>query len=317
MSHDRPALPDASVLDSLTGAALRLYRSRPAGRPRLVLLILHGLAEHAGRYARVMEELAAHGVASYAHDQRGHGSTTAQDAPLRRFASRHGASKIVRDTQAVRLRAEADHPGIPIVVLGHSMGGLVALNFARTFGSGLAGLLVWNSNFDTGPSVAAGRLALRTERALKGSDVASAVFARATFESWAKSVPGARTPVDWLTHDATVVDRYIADPLCGWTPTVSMAEDVIELIRAASRETNLADLPRELPIHCLGGSEDPATRGGAAVERLAERLRHAGSRRVETLIVRGARHETLNETEPMRGRAIAALHAFLASVSAD
>ncbi|WP_062012022.1 alpha/beta fold hydrolase [Aureimonas sp. AU4] len=308
-------MPDASVLDSLTGAALRLYQTRPPGRPRAVLLLLHGLAEHAGRYARVMEALAAEGFAAYAHDHRGHGSTTAQDAPLRRFASRHGASKVVRDTQAVRLRAEADHPGVPVVVLGHSMGGLVALNFARTFGSGLAGLLVWNSNFDTGPSLAAGRLALRTERALKGSDVASAVFARATFESWAKSVRGARTLADWLTHDEAAVDRYIADPLCGWTPTVSMAEDVIELIRAAARETNLADLPRELPIHCLGGSQDPATRNGAAIERLAERLRHAGSRRVETLIVKGARHETMNEIEPMRGRAMTALIAFLDSVS--
>lgn len=304
-------MPDASVLDSPTGAALRLYRTRPAAPPRLVLLILHGLAEHGGRYARLMDELAQAGIASYVHDHRGHGSTTAQDAPLRRFASRGGVAKVVRDAQAVRALAEREHPGVPVAMLGHSMGGLVALNVARTFGKGLAGLLIWNSNFDAGASLAAGRLALRAERALKGSDVASAMFARATFEAWAKSIKGPRTDVDWLSHDASAVDRYIADPLCGWTPTVSMADDILEMIGACSRHANLADLPRELPIHCLGGAEDPATRNGAAVERLATRLVEAGSRRVERLVVPGARHETLNELEPMRGLAMAALLDFL------
>lgn len=306
----------STVLDSPTGAALRLYRFLPATAPRAVLLVLHGLAEHAGRYDRLGRELAADGIAVYAPDHRGHGSTTAVDAPLRRFGGRGGRAKVLRDVQAVRHRAEADLPGLPIVVLGHSMGAHIALNHARIFGEGLAGLALWNASFERGVLERIGTFAFKAEKALKGSDVASALFARATFDAWSKSISPRRTEFDWLTHDDTAVDRYRADPLCGWTPTISMVEDILDWQRAGADPVLLADLPRRLPIHCLGGTEDPATAKGAAIRRLAARLEEAGSLDVHCHIVAGARHETLNETEPMRGEARAELLRFVESCAA-
>lgn len=306
----------STVLDSPTGAALRLYRFAPAGAPRAVLMVLHGLAEHAGRYERLGTELAAEGIAVYAHDHRGHGSTTAVDAPLRRFGGRGGRAKVLRDVQAVRHKAEADWPGVPIVVLGHSMGAHIALNHARTFGEGLAGLALWNASFERGMAERVGIVALKAEKALKGSDVASALFARSTFEAWGRSVNPRRTESDWLTHDEAVVDRYRADPLCGWTPTISMVEDILDWQGAGADPVLLSDLPRRLPIHCLGGTEDPATAGGAAVRRFAGRLEEAGSLDVHCHIVAGARHETLNEAEPMRSQALGELRRFIEACAA-
>ncbi|WP_062203208.1 alpha/beta fold hydrolase [Aureimonas sp. AU12] len=299
------------LLDSPTGAAINLYRTRPLGEVRGVLLVLHGLAEHAGRYGRLALEMAARGFAVYAPDHRGHGSTTAIDAPMRRFASKAGPAKLLRDIHAVRARAEADHPGKPVFVLGHSMGGHLAMNYGRKHGEGLAGLLVWNASFEAGWQERLGRVALRAEKALKGSDVASALFARATFEAWGRAIEPRRTMADWLSHDERAVDRYNADPLCGWTPTISMVEDLFALIEDARLHSGLADLPRRLPIHCLGGTQDPATQGGQAVRRLAARLEEAGSLDVRCRIVEGARHETLNEVEPMRQEAVDELLDFL------
>ncbi|WP_062222074.1 alpha/beta fold hydrolase [Aureimonas sp. D3] len=304
-------LASSTLLDSPTGAALRLHRFLPEGEARAVLLILHGLAEHSGRYARLGRELAELGIAVYAHDHRGHGSTTALDAPLRRFGGRNGAAKVLRDVQAVRHQAEADCPGKPVVVLGHSMGAYIALNHARTFGEGLAGLALWNASFERGWSERLGTVAFKAEKALKGSDVASALFARATFDVWSRSVQPRRTPFDWLTHDESEVDRYIADPLCGWTPTISMVEDILNWQSAGASVTPLGDLPHRLPIHCLGGSEDPATAKGAAVRSLAARLEQAGSLDVHCHVVQGARHEVLLEIEPMRSEAVEQLHAFI------
>ena len=299
------------VLDSPTGASLRLYTFRPKTPPRAVLLIFHGLAEHAARYAAVGAELSAKGVCVYAHDHRGHGSTTAADAPLRRFGSRNGAAKVLRDCQAVRHLAAEENPGCPIFVLGQSMGAHIGLNFARTFGEGLAGLLLWNAGFERGLNERLGVLALRAEKALKGSDVASRLFERATFGAWSRAISPRRTAFDWLSHDANAVDRYRADPLCGWTPTVSMVETILEWHRSGSSHAALADIPRRLPVHCLGGDEDPATEHGKAVRHLAARLEEVGLLDVQCHIVAGARHECLHEAEPMRSEAIEHIASFI------
>jgi alpha-beta hydrolase superfamily lysophospholipase len=276
-----------------------------------VLLVHHGLAEHAGRYARFAGEMAAEGFHVYAHDHRGHGSTSAPDAPLKRFARSRGAPKLVADAFAVHDHAEIEHPGLPVVVFGHSMGGLVTLNYAAAHGRLLAGLAVWNSHLTLGLEERVAIVALKVEKALKGSDVPSALFMRATIDAWSRTIEPQRTPSDWLSHDAEAVDRFVDDPLCGWAPTISMAEDVIALVRTGHHAVRAAAVPPALPIHLLGGSADPATDKGRGVEQLTAMLRLAGSRDLSLTIVPGARHESLNEAEPYRGAAMASLVGWL------
>jgi alpha-beta hydrolase superfamily lysophospholipase len=300
------------TLDSPSGAALRVYRAHARrGRARGIVLVLHGLAEHAGRYGRLAGNLAEAGFHVFAHDHRGHGATTARDAPLGRFARREGARKVVADARAVEARARADHPGLPLALFGHSMGGLVAMNVARAEGARLAGVAAWNCSLNPGAAERVARLALAAERMLKGSDVPSAILARATFEAWGRAVAPRRTMFDWLSHDPSAVDAYVADPLCGFRPSVSMMDDVVTLVREGGSRRGLVQLPRALPIHLLGGRDDPATEGGRSVERLAERLADARFAAVETVLIEGARHETLNEAEPQRSRAVATLLGWL------
>mgnify|MGYP005996868535 CR=1 FL=1 len=151
---------------------------------------------------------------------------------------------------------------------------------------------------------------LKVEKALKGSDVPSGILQRATFEAWGKAISPRRTMQDWLSHDPAAVDAFIADPLCGFAPTLSMMEDVMALIFQGGSEAGLAMLPAELPVHCLGGTADPATDKGEAVTVLAGRLRLAGVRDVTLQIVEGARHETLNEVPLYRDPALAGLFAW-------
>lgn len=307
---------DRFSLDSPTGALLNVRRADARGHERAILLVFHGLAEHSERYARFAREMAERGFHTYAHDHRGHGSTTASDAPLRRFAKRGGAAKVVADCRAVLDRARAEHRrGLPVVAFGHSMGGLVALNFAIRLGRELAGLAVWNADFGFGFKGRLSVAALKAERALKGSDVASDLFARSTFDAWARTVENRRTDGDWLSHDETEVDRYLNDPLCGWTPTNSMSLDILDLVREASTEAVWAGLPHHLPIQVLAGTEDPATRRGEAAHELAGGLRHAGCRDVTLVMQDGARHETLNEVEPIRAAAVRALDAWLGRIA--
>lgn len=292
-------------LQSPTGARLA-YRHEPARGPGMgVVLISHGLAEHSRRYQAFAGRLAAAGFHVYAHDHRGHGETTAQDAPIGRFADRDGFHLALDDMAAVRALAIEDHPGSPIILFGHSMGGLLALLFAETHPELIDGLAVWNSNLNPGVAGRAAQAILLAERMLKGSDVPSGILPELTFSAWAKKIPHRRTDFDWLSHDAAEVDRYIADPLCGFDASVSLWIDVFAMTFAAASRKAIARLPVGLPIHLVGGDEDPATDFGRAVAWLGDRLKMAGLADVTCLVHRGLRHETLLERQDLREMPIA------------
>ncbi|WP_440411263.1 alpha/beta fold hydrolase [Neorhizobium petrolearium] len=288
-------------LSSPTGASLAFHYQPAAGPVSGILLISHGLAEHSKRYRPFAEIMASHGFHVYAFDHRGHGETTASDAPIGRFAGRKGARLVLEDVKAMRDMAANAHPGLPVLLFGHSMGGLIALNAAIDFPGSFGAVAVWNSNFHPGMAGRAAQAILLTEKALKGSDVPSGLLPKLTFGAWGRSIPGHRTEFDWLSHDRDIVDAYISDPLCGLGASVSLWLDLFEMTFRAP--ALIGRLQKHLPIHLVGGSEDPATNGGRETLWLSEHLKKNGLLNVTTKIWPGTRHETLNDT--VRTRAIA------------
>lgn len=280
---------------SPTGAKLGWRHVSASAEPRGVLVVSHGLAEHSGRYRRFAEAMAAQGFHVYAHDHRGHGATRAPDAPSAMFAPRDGARKVLADLRAVRDLAAADHPGLPVILFGHSMGGLIALNAAEADPGLCDALAVWNANFRPGLAGRAGQLLLAIERMLKGSDVPSLLLTKLTFGAWSRSVSDPKTAFDWLSRDEREVAKYVCDPLCGFDATVSLWIDVFAFAFAGARRDRLALLPADLPVHLVGGSADPSTVNGAAVRWLAGRMKARGMTDVTVTIYEGMRHETLNE----------------------
>lgn len=286
---------DPHFHQSPTGAHLAYHHQPAESAPRGIVIVCHGLAEHSRRYRAFAEALAAHGYHVYAHDHRGHGETTAADAALGLFARKDGYSKVIADVVAIRDLATSTQPGLPVILFGHSMGGLIALNVATEHPQAFAALSIWNSNFNPG---LAGRFAqgvLSIEQMLKGSDVPSLILPKATFAAWGRAIPGHRTAFDWLSHDPKEVDAYIADPLCGFDASVSMWRDIFRLTFAGVDSERLARLPQRLPVYLVGGAEDPATNMGREIHWLGQHMLDAGMTDVETIVYEGMRHETLNE----------------------
>jgi alpha-beta hydrolase superfamily lysophospholipase len=283
------------VLASPTGARLNLLVRKAAEPARAIVQINHGLAEHAQRYSRFADHLAAHGSHVYAHDHRGHGGTTAPDAPPRMFARENGSEKVIADVLAVHDLIAREHPGLPVIAFGHSMGGLIALNFVQRHSGRIAAAAIWNANFSAGPAERIAKLLLLWERFRLGSDVPSRLLPKLTFQNWARQVPGRRTEFDWLSRDPEEVDAYIADPLCGWDASVSMWRDMFDLIFHGADDRLFSDMRRDLPFHLVGGEKDPATASGKAVRDLDVRLRRLGFSSVATRIYPDTRHESLNE----------------------
>lgn len=280
---------------SPTGARLNAFARSPAGPPRAVVQINHGLAEHAARYAGFADVLAERGYAAIAHDHRGHGSTTAPDAAPALFAQHDGTARVIADVGAVHDHIRSTWPGVPVVLFGHSMGGLIGLNYVLRHPEGLAGAAIWNANFSAGllGRVAQGLLAW--ERLRLGSDVPSRLLPALTFRAWAKKMPDRRTEFDWLSRDPVEVDRYVADPLCGWDASVSIWRDVFDFVFFGADDANFRNVPKPLPFNLVGGEHDPATDGGKAVNDLARRMRAMGFSSLKSRIYPQTRHECLND----------------------
>jgi alpha-beta hydrolase superfamily lysophospholipase len=309
------AFDDQRICNSPTGAALNLYVRHATGPARAVVQVNHGLAEHAARYARFADFLAARGFCIYAHDHRGHGRTRAPDAPPGRFASDNGVEKVLADVGAVHDLIAAENPGMPVILFGHSMGGLIGLNFLLRHSGRVRAAAIWNANFSAGLAGRAALALLAWERFRLGSDVPSRLLPKLTFRAWGRAVPGHRTPFDWLSRDAAEVEKYSADPLCGWDASVSMWRDVFGFIFAGADDRNFSAMRRDLPLLLVGGEQDPATDGGKAVSHLAARMRRMGFSNLFSRIYADTRHESLNELN--RDAVIADFAAWLDGVLSD
>lgn len=284
---------------SPTGAelALRIQSAITPNQARGVVQICHGLAEHAARYQNFAQHLSMHGFHVYAHDHRGHGLTTAIDAPLGQFALRDGAVKTLQDTGFIEQTIRERHPDLPVILFGHSMGGLVTLatlcgNYCRPDAAAIC-----NSNFSNVITQRISILLLKAERMFLGSDVPSSLLPKMTFRTWAKQIENYQTQFDWLSHDIAEVALYNNDPLCGFDPSVSMWLDIWYFMQMCNDPAPQNAIPLDLPLYLQGGGQDPSTEHGKAIIALSQRLTRAGFSNITTQIYPEMRHESLHETE--------------------
>ena len=294
-----PIVASSFHLHASDGVDVLVYRWLPGSttRVRAVVQIVHGAAEHAGRYDRLARVLADHGYAVYADDHRGHGGTagTPERAGL---VGPDSWNRMLEDLRELTLLAAREHPGVPIVLLGHSMGSMLGQGYAQRHGKLIAGLILSG----TASSLAAGSDDLgekvRAAMASDGPDAPSMDFAMLFLnfnERFAAGLPeSAVTGFEWLSRDAGEVAQYVADPFCGFLFSNRLVNDMAEGLAAIWAPGAETQIPADLPVLLIAGAEDPV---GAddSVHKLGERYRAAGLEVTETLYS-GARHEIFNET---------------------
>jgi alpha-beta hydrolase superfamily lysophospholipase len=255
---------------------------------RAVVQIAHGMGEHALRYRPLADALTRAGCLVYANEHRGHGRLAQSRGELGDFGPR-GFAGLVEDMAVLSRHAQLRHPGLPLVLLGHSMGSFATQYYLLKHSGMLAG------------AVLSGTAALD----LLGAALQSGF----RLEDMNAALPNVRTPFDWLSRDPAQVDAYIDDPLCGFTVKPegmgSMFANVADLTPAVMRER----IRPELPLYLFIGDQDPVSHKGEWFYPLVRRYREAGLRDVSGHVFGGARHETLNETN--REEVVAVLLAWI------
>jgi alpha-beta hydrolase superfamily lysophospholipase len=285
-----------STMVASDGTAIAVYAWLPVRAPKAVIQIAHGLAEHAGRYARLAADLNAVGYAVYANDHRGHGLTAAAQADLGLLALRDGWRKCISDLHEFNCRIAANHPGVPVILLGHSMGATLALQFISDHGDSLAGVVLSGASGQPTPMAAAGRLIARMERLRLGSQGHSRIVHALTFGAFNKPFAPARTEFDWLSRDSAEVDKYVADPWCGFPCSVQLWIDLLDGWTAASSLASFRRIPKDLPVYVISGKDDLVSAGCKQLEPMLKALEAAGLQDVQHKFYSGARHEIFNET---------------------
>ena len=281
-------------ITSDTGANLNLYVALAKGQAKGVVQINHGMAEHAARYQRFCTFLNEHGYHAYVHDQRGHGHTKSDDAPLGVFSKREGWQKVLEDVNFVNAHIRQQHEKLPIICFGHSMGATISLAYAQTYPDTIDGLAVWNGS-ETGFMPSLLSQLLKVERMFKGSDVPSMIAQKLTFEDWNNKFKPNRTGFDWLSRDEAEVDKYVDDPLCGFPVSVGMWIDLLSGLAATAASSAITNIPADLPINLRGGGDDPCSSMGKAATKLEAVLRQSGHSNIDAKILPHTRHEGLNE----------------------
>jgi alpha-beta hydrolase superfamily lysophospholipase len=284
------------MLATPDGIDLFTYCWLPADQPKAVVQIAHGLAEHAARYARLAEALNAAGYAVYANDHRGHGRSVKSAGDLGFFAESDGWQKCVNDLWQLNRHVAAAHPGLPIVLLGHSMGATLAEQFMGDHGDALAGVVLSGANGKPTALAKVGGAVTRAERARLGARGKSKLVQSLTFDAFNKKFAPTRTAFDWLSRDPVEVDKYVADPLCGFPATVQLWLDLLGGWAAVSHAAHRDRVPKALPIYLVAGGRDPVSGNTRQLDPWMADYRAAGLLNVKHKFYPDARHELFNET---------------------
>ena len=261
---------------------------KPEGTPRAVVQILHGMAEHIARYEHVARALNQAGYVVVGHDHPGHGPRAKK---LGYFAKENGWNDLLRQAHRISLEVKQQYPGLPFILLGHSMGSFAAREYALRWGRGLSGLVLSGTGFYGKPLCMAGKLLARFSDPDKPAQLVNQV----AFAGNNKPFEPARTAFDWLSRDEKEVDKYIADPLCGFVFTGSAFKGFFSGLIALTNRKRLAALPKELPVYLFSGDRDPVGQMGEGVKRVAAQLKQAGLSHVDIKLYSQGRHEMFNE----------------------
>ncbi|WP_065963519.1 alpha/beta hydrolase [Curtobacterium sp. UCD-KPL2560] len=262
-----------------------VYSTWRAGRPRGIVQIAHGVGEHSLRYEALAQDLVRAGWTVHANDHRGHGRTGlaqwhGDHARLGRLGPGGLRAAIAAVEQMTAVAREQD-PGLPLVLLGHSWGSLMAQRIV-------------NTSADAYDGVVLSATAYRLPGWMNSGDLN------------ARHAGSGPTRYEWISRDRAIIETIQADPLAVDADVLKLfgLRDTLRLLGVPRR-----GIPHDLPMLLQVGSED--TLGGPrSIERLAQAYRRRGGLSdVQVHVYEGARHEVYNETN--RDEVVADLVAWL------
>lgn len=290
-----PSFNDFYFNSSTGKNRIHVRRCVPDGEVRAVVQIMHGIAEHISRYDDFMAFLASNGFVAVGTDHLGHGQSIEKPEQMGFFAEKNGWDYILKDEEILRLAMKQTYPNVPFVLFGHSMGSFMARTHIIRYPGGFDAAIISGTGNQGAALVNSGLFMGNLVTALKGAHHYSKFLNKLAFGSYNKIYENPRTEYDWLTRDTEVVDKYIADPLCGFIPSCSLFRDMMTGVKFITNVNNLKSMKKDMPVYFMSGDKDPVGECGKGVKLAYENFKKAGMKDVYIKLYKDGRHEMLNE----------------------
>ena len=284
------------TFDSRDGKSkIHALRWVPEGKIICIVQIVHGMAEYIERYEALAQYLGEKGILVTGDDHLGHGKSVGKEGAYGYFCDQDPATVVVRDVHRLKKITQEEYPGIPYVLLVHSMGSFILRNYLFKYGTGIQGAIICGTGSQPKLLVKFCRLIAGVQGIFLGQKHVAKMIDHLAFGSYNKKIPNAKTAFDWLCTDEKVVDAYMNDDLCGFTFTVNGFKTLFTLLDRLNQEENLNAMPKELPVHFIAGDMDPVGNYGEGVKKAYRDFEKAGMKKISLKLYAGGRHELLNE----------------------
>lgn len=269
---------------------------KPIGQSIGHVHILHGMAEHSGRYDEAADYFVSEGYVVTAHDHRGHGKTAAANGKRGHFGDESGFERVVHDVFEVVTYVKNHLKTENFILLGHSMGSFIARRFIQLHGE-MVDRVVLSGTGDDGGIARFGGIAIgHLSGKRNGYQRPNELLDTLVFGGFNRGIKKPATKFDWLSKNNTHVFSYLSDEYCGFIPTTQFFIDLFGGLGIIHRKQEIEKIPKALPILLFAGTEDPVGNHGKALWKVAKQYDAAGITDVTVLLFDNGRHELLNDS---------------------
>lgn len=286
---------DFSFQSSTARNTIYARKCLPDGAPRAVVQIVHGIADHIERYDDFMRFLADNGIAAVGDDHLGHGRSVTEPEDLGFFSDEYGWNYAVMDEERLHDIMAEEFPGVPYIFFGHSMGSFLTRTFMIAHPDKYDAAILSGTGHQSKLLVVGGYLMAEAIVSTKGARSDGQKLNDIAFGTYLKTIDNPRTPFDWITRDNDMVDKYVADPFCGFVCKSSLYRDMMGGIYYVTNQKNINQMDKTKPVYFMSGDDDPVGDYGKGVERAYNAFCKAGLHDVKMRLYPGGRHEMLNE----------------------
>ncbi|MGX6962202.1 alpha/beta fold hydrolase [Vagococcus xieshaowenii] len=262
--------------------------------PKGIIQLVHGMAEYVERYEPFANFLIENGWGILGHDHLGHGQSVKRNTDYGFFDKHHGADVLISDTYLMTKIIKEKFPTTKIILLGHSMGSLIARNYLKRYSSDVDAAIIMGTTSGRLDLTFGLSLAKQLNRlAPKKTNIRLNQLA---FGSFHKNFPESST-FNWLSKNQDNVHQYELDKLTGFTFTNNGFYTLFQLTKQANEKNWANDIRTNLPILVISGEKDPVGDFGKGPRKVAFDLRESGKQKLTLHLYQELRHELLNEEE--------------------
>jgi alpha-beta hydrolase superfamily lysophospholipase len=228
-----------------------------SGKPIGIVQVIHGMAEHGGRYSEFGNYLTKLGFGLYVADLPGHGQTAENSIQLGHISPNDGWEKMLDNTRTLYTHIRTNHSEVPVFMLGHSLGSILAKHITALYPLYVQGLIL-SGTFDVPVSkMRLLNIFLQFQSFFQGFETKSKWFNQMFFGGFNRHFNPRPTPYEWISSVREEVDQYANDPFCGFECSVGFFKSFGQGYIAMKKVSQNLTYRKTLPILIFCGQDDP------------------------------------------------------------